>query len=68
VGHGGGQDEGGDALGVAGGGADGDRTAEGVALQGEGVQALGDGGGDELVGDLVEVEGAVARGVSPLPG
>ncbi len=68
VGHGRGQDQGGDALGMAGGGADGDRAAERIAVEGEGVQALGDGGGDELIGQLVDVEGVVERGVSPLPG
>jgi hypothetical protein len=49
-----GQDECRDALGVPGGGADGDRAAEGEAGHGEAVQAFGVGRGDELVGKVVD--------------
>ena len=63
--EGGGQDECGDALGVAGGGADGDRAAEGEAGHGEAVEALRVGGGDELVGEVVDGQcGGGAGGVA----
>jgi hypothetical protein len=50
---------------VPGGGADGDRAAEGEAGHREAVEALGVGRGDELVGEVVDGQwGGGARGVA----